>query len=193
MQRKTTYDYARMLCECAIMVALAFALSFIGFSMPMGGKLSPASMLPLFLIAIRHGTLGALGSGAVYALLQIFQSAGSNLAYIQDDLLLCVACILFDYVIPFMLPFVFCALFLRFTSRKALTVTLGVFFGVAIRFLSHFISGVLIWGQWAEGTSPYLYSLLYNGAYMLPEAILTAALTFFLLQSKQMKKLLRVG
>ena len=194
MQSKAS-KYVRTLCECAIMIALAFALSFVGPEAPMGGRITPASMLPIFLIAIRHGVGASLATGTVYAALQIFQSllAGNTFVYVQDDFLLLVSCVLFDYVIPFILPFAISALFARFWSKKPLMLTLGITAGMALRFASHYVSGFLIWGQWADGMSPYLYSLLYNGGYMLPEAIITAAIAFFLMQSKEVKKLLRIA
>ena len=42
-----------------------------------------------------------------------------------------------------------------------------------IRFLCSFLSGVLIWGNLSDGLPAWIYSLTYNGSYMLPEAILT--------------------
>ena len=65
--------------------------------------------------------------------------------------------------------------------------------GVA-RFLFHFVSGVVIrrsFGELRSGFSTdntYLYSLLYNGAYMLPEIIFTvigAAALFSVPQTKR--------
>ena len=67
-------NYVRILVECAIMLALSFALSFIGFEMPMGGKVTPASMLPLFLVAIHLGVGSTLITTALYSLLQIWQA-----------------------------------------------------------------------------------------------------------------------
>ena len=44
------------------------------------------------------------------------------------------------------------------------------------RFLCSFASGILIWGEYApEGQPVWLYSLTYNGGYMLPELIITVA------------------
>ncbi len=44
-----------------------------------------------------------------------------------------------------------------------------------LRLVCHFLSGILIWGSYApEGTPVWLYSLGYNGTYMLWETIITA-------------------
>jgi thiamine transporter len=40
-----------------------------------------------------------------------------------------------------------------------------------------FLSGVLLWDSYApEGMNVWIYSLTYNGSYMIPNAILTTAL-----------------
>ena len=52
---------------------------------------------------------------------------------------------------------------------------------VLIRFVCSFLSGWIIWGVYApEGQAPWLYSLVYNGGYMLPNTVLCAAVTVLL-------------
>ena len=112
-------NYVRILVECAIMLALSFALSFIGFEMPMGGKVTPASMLPLFLVAIHLGVGSTLITTALYSLLQIWQAylAGNVFVYCQDGATLAL-CVIFDYVLPFTLPFIITALFAKLWKRN---------------------------------------------------------------------------
>jgi thiamine transporter len=58
----------------------------------------------------------------------------------------------------------------------------------------HFLSGVLIFGSYApEGQSAAVYSLIYNGSYMLPEMILTTLVAviltrYFSLETMSSKK-----
>lgn len=187
-------NYVRILVECAIMLALSFALSFIGFEMPMGGKVTPASMLPLFLVAIHLGVGSTLITTALYSLLQIWQAylAGNVFVYCQDGATLAL-CVIFDYVLPFTLPFIITALFAKLWKRNDREgfIYVGMILGLVIRFVSHFISGILIWGQWAEDMSPALYSFLYNGTFMLPELIITVAVAFFLLRHREIKRIVR--
>ena len=56
---------------------------------------------------------------------------------------------------------------------------LAAFVGCAARFIIHYISGVTIYAQYMPEEfmnltmiSPAIYSLLYNGTYMLPNTIL---------------------
>ena len=187
-------NYVRILVECAILLALSFALSFIGFEMPMGGKVTPASMLPLFLVAIHLGVSSTLITASLYSLLQIWQAylAGNVFVYCQDGMTLTL-CVIFDYVLPFSLPFIITALFAKLWKRteRESFIYIGMIIGLLLRFVCHFISGILIWGQWAEDMSPALYSFLYNGAFMLPELIITVAIAFFLLRHNEIKKILR--
>lgn len=188
---------AALLTEGALMVALSFALSFFGFEMPMGGKATPASMLPILIFAARNGLFAALGSGLVTVLLQLAQAllTGNVFVYCEGAAALTV-CIVFDYVLPFLLPSLAVALFFnlpreRSVKGKALTALLytGIAVGLFLRFACHFVSGVVIWKQWApEGMSAPLYSLLYNGTYMTPELLLTAFFLFLLTRgSKELR------
>ena len=63
-------------------------------------------------------------------------------------------------------------------SLKAVMIGIAVVF--VGRFLCHYITGVWIWGGWMPEnfmnmtmTSPWMYSLLYNGWYMLAELVVT--------------------
>ena len=61
----------------------------------------------------------------------------------------------------------------------------------------HFLSGVVIWksfGELWEGfstESSVLYSILYNGSYMLPELIITVVAAVVLLNVPQVRSLFR--
>ena len=66
----------------------------------------------------------------------------------------------------------------------------GVMVGNGLRFLAHFSSGVIFWAQNAPAGEPvWLYSLLYNGSYMIPEAIIN----MLLLQLVLSRLLFRTG
>ena len=59
------------LCEGALMVAMAFVLSFVKlWTLPNGGSLTPA-MFPILLYALRWGVGRGLGAGFIFGLLQL--------------------------------------------------------------------------------------------------------------------------
>ena len=67
MKNKTV----RALVESAVMVALATVLSLIKIvDLPAGGSVTIASMLPVAVIAYRHGLGWGLGAGRVHGAIQ---------------------------------------------------------------------------------------------------------------------------
>ena len=159
----------RMLCEGAIMVALSQILSYIKImELPNGGSLTPA-MFPILLFAVRWGLKDGLLAGFVFGLLQlIFDGA---YAWGWQSMLL-------DYLVAFP-PLGLAGLF----KGKKWGIFAGTVLGCLGRFIVHFISGITIYRIYAPteilGTvfdEPNLYSLVYNGSYMLPNTILALAI-----------------
>lgn len=162
-----------MIAESAIMLALATALSMITFfSLPAGGSVTPFSMLPILIIAYRYGTKWGLGVGVIYGLIQMVLGL-SALSY-ATNAWAAVSIILFDYVVAFGV-LGFGGLF-RKAKNQAIGFSSGVIFACVLRFLCHFLTGITVWADYADGVWPVvIYSLTYNGSYMLPELIITTA------------------
>ena len=160
----------RALCEGAILVALAFILSFVKlYELPNGGSLTPA-MFPILLYALRWGLPRGLIAGFVFGLLQlIFDGA---YAWGWQSMLL-------DYLLAFT-PLGLAGLF----KGKAWGIFPGTVLGCAARFVIHYISGVTIYRIIEPTAVPgfgtfdnaQLYSLVYNGSYMLPNTLLALLL-----------------
>lgn len=183
----------KVLVEGAVMVALATVLSFIRvFKLPWGGSITLLSMLPIVLFSIRRGIRSGLTVSLVYALLQFAQGIMDGLFGWGLTPAMLVACILLDYIGAFTVLGI-AGLF----RKKGLPGWIGgITLAVVLRFLFHFLSGVVIWksfGSLWNGFSTentYLYSFLYNGCYMLPELIFTLAGAVALLEAPQTKKLI---
>ena len=187
----------RMLTEGAIMVALAFILSFLKLvNFPWGGSITVLSMLPIVVFSLRYGAKYSFAVSFVYALLQLVQGITIDgvFAWGLTPMIL-VAVIFLDYLLPFTL--LGAAGF--FNNGKFSTVILGTVASIMLRFACHYFSGVFIWksvGELWGGLSvdtPYLYSLLYNGAYMIPELIFTTIGAVILFKTPQMRKLLKLS
>lgn len=170
---------ALVMCECAIMIALAAVLSFVKIlELPYGGSVTAFSIVPIVIISYRHGVKWGLLSGFVFSIIQLIQGA-STLSY-ATSFLAAVTIILFDYVIAFTV--IGLAGFLRNKvsnpSAAAVTGTVGV---CALRYICHVISGCTVWaGVSIPSTDGLLYSLSYNATYMIPETIINAAAVFWL-------------
>ncbi len=149
-----------MLVESSLLVAMAFLLSFtMIYEAPMGGRVTIASMLPIIIIGLRHGTLWGIGSGAVYAVLQ----------FMQEPYFVHPAQILLDYALAFGLL----GLSGLFRGRR-FGFQIGTVVAVAARFLSHFLAGIIFFREYAPaGQSPEIYSLVYQLQYLVPELVIT--------------------
>ena len=180
----------------AIFVALATALSLIKIiKMPLGGSVTLLSMLPIVMLSCMLGVKWGLGGAFAYSLLQLF------LGITLDGLLgwgltpvMLIGTILFDYI------FAFTALGIAGIFRKKGTsgICLGVALSLFIRFVSHFISGYVIFKNLEQfeifgnlfTNRPILYSISYNGFYMLPEIVITTIAAALIFSAPQIKKLI---
>lgn len=174
-----TNSKTRILVEGAMLIALATVLSYIKFwDMPFGGSIT-LEMLPLVIMGYRNGTKWGCFTGLVHGLLQMIIGF-SNVLYCAT-LLSQLGCILLDYLLAFSalgLAPVFAKLYNK--NLKASLVIGAVCVGI-LRFICSFLSGWLLWGSYApEGMSPVYYSLVYNGAYMLPDIIILAVVILVL-------------
>lgn len=183
----------KILVEGAAMVALATVLSFIRvFKLPWGGSITLLSMLPIALFSIKRGVKSGLIVSFLFSLIQLFQGIMDGLFGWGLSPVMLIACILLDYVIAFTVL----GLAGVFRKKGLVGWISGISLAIGLRFLTHFLSGVVIWqsfGELWEGFSTensVVYSLLYNGCYMLPELIFTLIAAVALLKVPQTKKLL---
>ncbi len=183
----------QILVEGAAMIALATVLSYIRFiKLPWGGSITLLSMLPIVIFSVRRGIAAGLSVSFVFSLIQFFQGVGDGLFGWGLTPGILIACILLDYIVAFSV------LGLAGLFRKGGVVgsSCGVFLAVFLRFVSHILSGYYIWrgvGQLWDGffvSKPLLYSFAYNGAYMLPEMVLTTLATVILFSVPATRKLL---
>ncbi len=192
---KTKKSNLLKLCECAIMLALAVALSFCKiWQMPMGGSVTLCSMLPIMLISIKYGSLTGCAVGFLHSLIQLLVDLpGGNVFYAGMTAGITIIIVLFDYIVPFTV-LGFTGAFRKIATEKIpmLGACIGMAVTIVFRFCCHFITGFFVWGQWApEGMSKYYYSFAYNATYLLPELCLTLLVGFILLKIPEMRKLLK--
>lgn len=165
----------RRMVESAILIAIGTVLSILSFQGPwaLGGSITICSMLPLVFIAQRHGSKWGVFSAFIYALLQMMLGF-KNVGY-GRNILEMVLIALLDYILAFSVIGLAGVFNKRFSQhRTALMVGIAVTFFA--RFLFHFVSGWLIWeALWPNelAWSSPLWSLVYNGSYMLPETLIT--------------------
>ena len=164
----------RKLTETAIMLALAVLLSYVTvFQAPMGGSITAFSQVPIVIIGYRYGFKWGAGTGVIYGVLEMLLQGLGNFAYVKGFVAYLIL-ILADYVVAFACLGIGGALFRKVIKNQTLALALGGAVASLLRFVCHFISGVTIWGEYADGwKSVWAYSFGYNGYYMLFEGILT--------------------
>lgn len=183
----------KLLAEGAIMVALATVLSFIRvIKLPWGGSITLLSMLPITIFSIKNGVKDGLIVSFVFSFVQFIQGIMDGLFGWGLTPGMLIACIVIDYLLAFSVL----GLAGLFRDKGLKGWIGGTVLAVALRLLMHFLSGVIIWKSFGElwggfaTESTVLYSLLYNGAYMVPEMIFTTIGAVILLKAPQTKKLI---
>ncbi len=172
--------------ECAVMVALSTVLSMIQvYHLPMGGSITALSMLPICLFSIRWGISWGLLSGLLHAVIQMGIALGEVVGWGLSPIAL-VSCIVLDYLLAFTLI----GLAGVFRKKGKWGIMLGIVLALSLRFLCHLVSGTVIFDIWLPETwvSPFWYSVVYNGSFMLPECVITCIGAFALLKAPAVLK-----
>jgi len=142
----------KVITRIGIALALATILHLVKLvDLPNGaGSINLGSMVPILIISFMYGPEIGMLTGFLFGVIYLIISP-----YILHPIQ-----VLFDYPLPFMAV----GLAGFFKNKKLLGTTLGMF----IRFIFHFISGVLFFGEFApKGWSPILYSFIVNGSVVL--------------------------
>lgn len=142
----------KIITRIGIALALATILHLVKLvDLPNGaGSINLGSMVPILIISFMYGPEIGMLTGFLFGVIYLIISP-----YILHPIQ-----VLFDYPLPFMAV----GLAGFFKNNKLLGTTFGMF----IRFIFHFISGVLFFGEFApKGWSPVLYSFIVNGSVVL--------------------------
>ena len=181
----------KILVEGAAMVALATILSYIRvFKLPWGGSITLLSMLPIAIFSIKRGISAGFVASFAFSLIQLGQGVIDGLFGWGLTAGMLVACIFLDYIGAYTVL----GIAGIFRKKNLGGWIAGITIAVILRFLFHFVSGVVIWGSFGELWSTFytenswLYSFVYNGCYMLPELIFTVIGAILLLKLPQTKK-----
>lgn len=177
----------KRLVTTGILIGLGTALSLIKiWQMPLGGSVTLLSMLPIALISIEYGVGWGLTGAFIFSLIQMFLDLAAVLSWGLSPAAI-VGTILLDYI----LAFTAIGLSGMFRKKGIPGICIGVFLALFCRFVCHLISGTIIFDIWMpEGwANPFIYSVCYNGLYMLPETVLTMIGAVILFKTPSFSKL----
>jgi thiamine transporter len=142
-------------------------------------------MVPVLIVAFRHGIKGGLASGFLLGLLQVIVGPSQIYTPLQG---------LIDYLIAFtVIGFagltrkgIISSLTNNHTGKVILYVVLGSFVGSFLRYLAHCVSGYFFFAAYAPKDVPLLwYTIVYNSTYMIPAFVLSTVVTCLILISSK--------
>lgn len=153
----------RILTEGAILIALAEILSLLPlFKFPWGGSVD-LGMLPIIIFCIRHGFGAGMLVTTAHGILQALLGSSGGFVGWQS--------FFGDYLVAYMVLGVAGLCKGKFVPAALLAC--------AVRFLVHYVVGATVWAEYMPEvffgmtmTTPWVYSALYNGAYMLACTVL---------------------
>ncbi len=191
----------RRMVESGILIAMAMVLALVSkvlpFHLPFGGSITLVSMLPIVLLSYRYGVKWGLFSSFIYSLLQIIISFDDVKAFFvpQDyKMTASIGIIFLDYIAAYTALGIG-GIFRNRFKKASSALVMGSVAALMLRYIIHIISGTIFFGAWAEwfftqegfykigqtildtfsGNSLALvYSIFYNGLYMVPEIVITA-------------------
>ena len=189
LSRKKVRWTSRMIAYGSLSIALSFVLSCIRlYRMPTGGSVTPGSMLPIMLFSAAFGMGPGVIAGLVYGLLQV----------IQGSWFLNIWQFIFDYFLAF------AALGLAGIAKDRPDKWLYI--GIPVAALGRVVCAVIAGMMWAADTlssggalqigstvysSSLLYSIVYNGAYLVPDTVICLILAALL--GKRLLKMMKAG
>ena len=202
----------------ALSAGLAVVCALIPFlNLPFGGGFTIASMLPIVIVSYMYGVKWGLFTSFAYSCIQILMSLimGKTVLALftpsSDDymgLFAAFAIIVIDYLLAYTVLGLG-GIFRNKIKNKIAAIVLGTVVALTLRYVCHIISGYIFYGAWAEwffsqegfyavgekilntfsGKSlALLYSVFYNGLYMIPEIIITAIAASIVSNIKHIKK-----
>lgn len=157
----------QMIVEAGMAIAIAFILHLITlFHMPQGGSITAAHLVPLLLFAYRWGGRAGMLVGLVYGLVQFILGFKFSIH---------IASIILDYGLAYAMIGV-----AGFFKDSRLGLLGGTAVACGLRLCISILSGALIFGAYApEGMNPWVYSLVYNLSYLVPDYFVNVAVLLF--------------
>lgn len=196
----------------AIMTLIPFFSQAFGGSFTFGSML-PIIVIS-YMYGIKWGLFTSATYAVIQIVMDLMMGKGSVILALflpsSDDYMGAVAAILIlliDYVIAYTALGVG-GVFRKKLKSKPLSLALGSVVALSLRYVAHIVSGYIFYGAWAEwfftqeeyawigekvmpvfsgNGLALVYSIFYNGLYMIPEIIVTAVLAVIVSRVPQVK------
>jgi thiamine transporter len=215
MKKKKLY----WLVESAVMIALAVVLELVAKmiipELPFGGQVTIVSMLPVVLVGWKYGIANGLVTGFVYSLVQMalgVKTISSLIMPASEEYLGSIDNVVLMFILDYIVAYTVLglgAIYKNKIKNTSLSLSLGAFTSLFLRYISHILSGYILYGAWAEwfftqegfyswgetiintfsgNMLSLVYSVIYNGFYMIPEIIVTTVVAAIIGKVPQITK-----
>lgn len=172
----------------AMLIAMSTVLSLIKpIDLPFGGSVTPLSMLPVMILPLMYGVRWGFFACFTNSVIQMLLSLAEVISWGMTPAVL-LACILLDYI----LSYTVLGVIGFFRSKSGVMLVLGAELALFCRLVMHFISGVVLFGEFGAGVMAGIWGALsYNLTFMVPEMIITGIAFTLLLKNKGFVNLIR--
>ena len=207
----------KKLTTTGVLIALGTILSVIVvYKLPYGGSITLAGMVPVVVLGYKYSPKWGLLSGFVFSLIQAIIGATASQAFAgmydpnnaAKSVINIVLMAFLDYVVAYSVLGL-SGIFKNKIKNDTAALAVGAGCACFFRFVAHFLSGWILWGSYAEWfftetmnndfgkgiLEKYsgqglavIYSIIYNGSYMLPELIITVIVCIALISVKPLRK-----
>lgn len=170
----------RSIAEIGILVAIAYVLDAFQGGLwrglfPNGGSIGFA-MLPILILSYRRGFKAGLVGGFILSFIQML----SGVYAIASTWYNVFFQIILDYILAYPCVALAGLFFKKFkketeNKKKVNLLVAGTVLGGFMKFICHFLAGVLFWSANCPENylgGPVVFSIVYNGEYMLPNIII---------------------
>ena len=199
-QRLTTS--AVMLALAAILAMVCALIPFLNLPFGGGFTIASMLPIVLisYMYGIRWGIFSSVVYSFIQIVMDLYLGKGSTIMALflpeGDEFMgygAAIAILLIDYVVAYSVLGLG-GIFRKRIKNKAVALALGVAFALTLRYIAHIISGFIFYGAWAEWFFSQenfysiggwildsfsgkglalIYSIFYNGLYMIPEIVIT--------------------
>lgn len=215
MKKKNLYWLVESAVMIALAAVLELVAKMVIPEMPFGGQVTIVSMLPVVLVGWKYGIGKGLITGFVYSLVQMalgVKTISSLVMPASDDYLGSLGNVVLMFLLDYIVAYTVLglgALYKNKIKNNSTSLAIGAFTVLLLRYISHVASGYILYGAWAEwfftqdgfyswgqtimntfsgNALSLVYSIIYNGFYMVPEIIITTIVAVIIGKIPQITK-----
>lgn len=213
--KKNIYWITESAVMISLAVVLELVSKMIIPELPFGGQITIVAMLPVVVVSWKYGLAKGVTTGFVYSLVQMALGTHTISAAAMpssEDYLGSAGKVILMLMLDYILAYTslgLAAMYKGKIKKASVSLPLGACTVLLLRYICHIISGFILYGAWAEwfftqegfyswgqtivekfsgNALSLIYSVVYNGVYMVPEIIITTVAAIVISRIPQILK-----